>query len=272
MLDMARIEAFAAANGLWVVEDAAHAFPAAWRPTAEAAVAALRREARRPSRCFSFYANKTITTGEGGMATTADAALAERMRLMSLHGLSQDAWDRYSGGREVGLSDRRAGLQVQPDRRRRGDRNPSAARAPRRCASSARPSRARYFEALRGRRRARAAGRGRRTGSTPGTCFRSACGSTGSRSIATPSSTSSRRPASAAPCTGGRCTCIRTTRRRSAGGPTICPSRPGRGSAWSACRSFPGMRDDEIDHVVETVRGLCQKNRRMVQAAARARS
>jgi perosamine synthetase len=48
--------------------------------------------------CFSFYANKTITTGEGGMAVTNDAALAERMRLMSLHGLSHDAWKRYSGG------------------------------------------------------------------------------------------------------------------------------------------------------------------------------
>jgi perosamine synthetase len=49
--------------------------------------------------CFSFYANKTITTGEGGMATTDDAALADQMRLMSLHGLSHDAWGRYTGGR-----------------------------------------------------------------------------------------------------------------------------------------------------------------------------
>ena len=48
--------------------------------------------------CFSFYANKTITTGEGGMAVTGNAELAQRMRLMSLHGLSQDAWERYSGG------------------------------------------------------------------------------------------------------------------------------------------------------------------------------
>ena len=47
--------------------------------------------------CFSFYANKTITTGEGGMAVTADADLAARMRLLSLHGLSHDAWGRYSG-------------------------------------------------------------------------------------------------------------------------------------------------------------------------------
>ena len=46
--------------------------------------------------CFSFYANKTITTGEGGMAVTADDALADRMRQMSLHGLSHDAWKRYA--------------------------------------------------------------------------------------------------------------------------------------------------------------------------------
>jgi perosamine synthetase len=48
--------------------------------------------------CFSFYANKTITTGEGGMAVTNDVNLAARMRLLSLHGLSRDAWDRYAAG------------------------------------------------------------------------------------------------------------------------------------------------------------------------------
>lgn len=47
--------------------------------------------------CFSFYANKTMTTGEGGMAVTDDEGLAQRMRQMSLHGLSHDAWNRYSG-------------------------------------------------------------------------------------------------------------------------------------------------------------------------------
>jgi dTDP-4-amino-4,6-dideoxygalactose transaminase len=46
--------------------------------------------------CFSFYATKTITTGEGGMITTDDDALAERMRIMSLHGISKDAWKRYT--------------------------------------------------------------------------------------------------------------------------------------------------------------------------------
>jgi len=46
--------------------------------------------------CFSFYATKTITTGEGGMATTDNPDWAERMRIMSLHGISQDAWKRYT--------------------------------------------------------------------------------------------------------------------------------------------------------------------------------
>jgi perosamine synthetase len=48
--------------------------------------------------CFSFYANKTVTTGEGGMAVTDSEELMARMRVMALHGLSRDAWERYSGG------------------------------------------------------------------------------------------------------------------------------------------------------------------------------
>jgi len=46
--------------------------------------------------CYSFYANKTITTGEGGMACTGNDEYAERMRIMSLHGISRDAWKRYT--------------------------------------------------------------------------------------------------------------------------------------------------------------------------------
>jgi len=46
--------------------------------------------------CFSFYATKTITTSEGGMATTENPEWAERMRIMSLHGISKDAWKRYT--------------------------------------------------------------------------------------------------------------------------------------------------------------------------------
>ena len=70
---------------------------------------------------FSFYANKTITTGEGGMLVTRDAALAKRARVMRLHGMNRDAFDRYHRqGAELVLRGGGAGLQVQPDRHRRG--------------------------------------------------------------------------------------------------------------------------------------------------------
>ncbi len=97
MCDVDGVASFATRHGLWVVEDAAHAFPAAWRPEAGSPWQRC-GEGTASVTAFSFYANKTITTGEGGMAVTQDAALADRMRLMSLHGLSRDAWDRYSGG------------------------------------------------------------------------------------------------------------------------------------------------------------------------------
>jgi dTDP-4-amino-4,6-dideoxygalactose transaminase len=100
MMDIKAVRDFAAAHHLWIVEDAAHAFPAAWRTDAtEQWQRCGQMEAgERRVACFSFYANKTITTGEGGMAVTGNEELAQRMRLMSLHGLSHDAWDRYSGG------------------------------------------------------------------------------------------------------------------------------------------------------------------------------
>jgi perosamine synthetase len=96
MLDMHEVQRLADSCGLWVVEDAAHAFPAAWRPSSEEPWQRCGHNTAAVS-CFSFYANKTITTGEGGMAVTSDAECANRMRLMSLHGLSRDAWTRYSG-------------------------------------------------------------------------------------------------------------------------------------------------------------------------------
>jgi len=96
MMDVRELQDFAARNSMWLVEDAAHAFPAAWRPDASAAWQRCGEHTATVS-CFSFYANKTITTGEGGMAVTDAPELAERMRTMSLHGLSHDAWGRYSG-------------------------------------------------------------------------------------------------------------------------------------------------------------------------------
>jgi dTDP-4-amino-4,6-dideoxygalactose transaminase len=97
MMNLDAVQRFLAAHNLWVVEDAAHAFPAAWRPGPDEAWRQCGEGTARVT-CFSFYANKTITTGEGGMAVTDDPGLAERMRLMSLHGLSHDAWGRYANG------------------------------------------------------------------------------------------------------------------------------------------------------------------------------
>jgi perosamine synthetase len=97
MVDVAAVSAFAARHQLWIVEDAAHALPAAWRAHESDPWVRCGAETAAVT-CFSFYANKTITTGEGGMAVTSDPRLADRMRLMSLHGLSKDAWDRFSGG------------------------------------------------------------------------------------------------------------------------------------------------------------------------------
>jgi perosamine synthetase len=97
MMQMDLLQDFARQEELWIVEDAAHAFPAAWRTSATQPWQRC-GEGTAEISCFSFYANKTITTGEGGMAVTNNPDLASRMRMMSLHGLSQDAWDRYSTG------------------------------------------------------------------------------------------------------------------------------------------------------------------------------
>jgi dTDP-4-amino-4,6-dideoxygalactose transaminase len=87
--DMPAILALAQRHGLKVVEDAAHALPATSRG---ALVGTLASDAA----VFSFYANKTITTGEGGMLVTRDPALAARARVMRLHGMSRDAFDRFT--------------------------------------------------------------------------------------------------------------------------------------------------------------------------------
>jgi dTDP-4-amino-4,6-dideoxygalactose transaminase len=83
LLDIAR------RHGLKVVEDAAHALPTT---SAGALVGTLASDAT----VFSFYANKTITTGEGGMVVTRDPSMAKRIRTMRLHGMSRDAFDRFT--------------------------------------------------------------------------------------------------------------------------------------------------------------------------------
>ena len=86
--DMDGISSVARRKGLRVIEDAAHAFPSAWRRRKIGSIGDLT--------CFSFYATKTITTGEGGMIATDNKKWAERCRIMSLHGISKDAWKRYT--------------------------------------------------------------------------------------------------------------------------------------------------------------------------------
>lgn len=87
--DMPALLAIAAKHGLKVVEDAAHALPAT---VGGALVGTLASDAT----VFSFYANKTITTGEGGMLVTRDAGLAKRAKVMRLHGMNRDAFDRFT--------------------------------------------------------------------------------------------------------------------------------------------------------------------------------
>jgi dTDP-4-amino-4,6-dideoxygalactose transaminase len=87
--DLEAIKAIARHHNIAVIEDAAHALPTVHRGqmvgnnTSDITV-------------FSFYATKTITCGEGGMVVTSNAELAQRVRVMRLHGISRDAFDRYT--------------------------------------------------------------------------------------------------------------------------------------------------------------------------------
>jgi dTDP-4-amino-4,6-dideoxygalactose transaminase len=87
--DMPRLLALAQRHALKVIEDAAHALPT---QSAAGLIGTLASDAT----VFSFYANKTITTGEGGMVVTRDEGLARRMKVMRLHGMSRDAFDRFT--------------------------------------------------------------------------------------------------------------------------------------------------------------------------------
>ncbi len=96
--DMEAIHRIAMKHGLAVIEDAAHADPFAYRGWANPQIPNHEPQTALPSDavCFSFYATKTITTGEGGMIVTNSDAIAERCRIMALHGISKDAWKRYT--------------------------------------------------------------------------------------------------------------------------------------------------------------------------------
>ncbi|MFN3882500.1 MAG: DegT/DnrJ/EryC1/StrS family aminotransferase [Nitrincola lacisaponensis] len=87
--DMDSIINIARLNQIHIVEDAAHALPTVYN---DQLIGTLDTDFT----VFSFYANKTMTTGEGGMVVTRDSALAERCKIMRLHGISRDAFDRYT--------------------------------------------------------------------------------------------------------------------------------------------------------------------------------
>ena len=79
---------FCKSNDIKLVIDAAHAFPAfdSYGPVGSVGDVT----------CFSFYANKTMTTGEGGMVVTNDEEIANRIKVMRLHGINRDVWDRFT--------------------------------------------------------------------------------------------------------------------------------------------------------------------------------
>ncbi len=75
-------------HGLRLIEDAAHAFPTRF--------GGRKIGTFGDATCFSFYANKTITTGEGGMLVTNDERIYKRAKVMRLHGINRDIWDRFT--------------------------------------------------------------------------------------------------------------------------------------------------------------------------------
>jgi len=89
--NMVEIKKICRENGIKILEDAAHAFP-------------TKHEGKFIGNfgditCFSFYANKTITTGEGGMLVTADEDIYKRVKVMRLHGINRDIWDRFTSNK-----------------------------------------------------------------------------------------------------------------------------------------------------------------------------
>ena len=92
--DMNSIMNIASEFGIDVIEDCAHTLPSFYRSTESEDFLHTGRFGRVG--CFSFYANKCITTGEGGMAVTDEEQLAQRIRIMSLHGMNNDAWKRFT--------------------------------------------------------------------------------------------------------------------------------------------------------------------------------
>jgi dTDP-4-amino-4,6-dideoxygalactose transaminase len=118
--DLDALHALARPRGIKVIEDAAHAISAEYK--------GRRLGALSDATCFSFYPTKNMTTGEGGALTTNDDALAERVRVLMLHGMSRDAWKRFTSagswfyevvepGYKYNLTDPAAGMGIHQLRR-----------------------------------------------------------------------------------------------------------------------------------------------------------
>lgn len=86
--DLDEIQQIAKTHNLKILEDAAHSLPATYKGKKIGTISDVT--------CFSFYATKTLSTGEGGMICTNDMEIAERCAIMRLHGINRDAWKRYS--------------------------------------------------------------------------------------------------------------------------------------------------------------------------------
>jgi perosamine synthetase len=86
--DLDEIHAIAKKHNLKVLEDAAHSLPARYKGKKIGTISDVT--------CFSFYATKTLSTGEGGMICTNNEEIAERVKIMRLHGINRDAWKRYT--------------------------------------------------------------------------------------------------------------------------------------------------------------------------------
>ncbi len=121
--DLDALVALASHRGIPVVEDAAHA--------AGCTYGGRMIGAHGRATAFSFYATKNLTTGEGGMITTEDGDLAARMRRLALHGMSRDAWKRYTqagawyyevteAGYKYNMTDIQAALGIHQLRRLEG--------------------------------------------------------------------------------------------------------------------------------------------------------
>ncbi len=86
--DMTRLRSLATAHGLLIIEDCAHAVEASWQGQAAGTLGDYA--------AFSFYVTKNVTSGEGGMLIAPDTESAQRVRMLALHGMSADAWKRFS--------------------------------------------------------------------------------------------------------------------------------------------------------------------------------